>query len=594
MNKTVKNLIYMLKPIWKVSPAYVIINFIYTFENIPQRLLNLFIIKYIVEAAINGKNFKDIVIIGITFLAIEILLTVLKHCFTQLYKIPKEEKIRSKIKFELFKKIKQFDIANYDNTEFYDKYTLAFSAAENTSFEVFNNMIRFLSAIISATTYLSFIMYLSPLLIVSALIGSMISLTSSFILNRYSIKHQKERVIYERKIGYINGIYSSKQNAADIRMGIIPDMLDDFFNTTYEKKILLAKKYGNKYSILNIVFESPLNISDMFMWLYIAYGIITGFLKAGDFMALSNATWALSQQLRNIFNILPAFHKLSMQIENILVLDTYETSLKSIDNKTVNKNNEIDITMKNVCFTYSANSEQKNDILNNISFSMKSKEKVAIVGHNGAGKSTIVKLLLRLYDPTHGLLLLNEQNYNTYNIDYLRSIFSVVFQDYQHYSFTIAENILLRKIENEQDVELVNFALHKVGLFDKISNMPLGINTQLTKNFDNDGILLSGGELQKLAIARALVQNTPVVIMDEPSSALDPLSEREIANLLTELFKDKLVLIISHRLSLTKNCDQIVVIDNGIILEAGKHEDLVAINGKYAELWNAQAEHYKE
>lgn len=249
--------------------------------------------------------------------------------------------------------------------------------------------------------------------------------------------------------------------------------------------------------------------------------------------------------------------------------------------------------MNNVCFSYN-NKETKNDILNNISFSIQTREKMAIVGHNGAGKSTLVKLLLRLYDPAQGAILLNGYDYRKYNINHLRSLFAVVFQDYQHYSFTIAENILLRKVESEKDVNLVNCALQKVGLYKKVASTPLGINTQLTKNFDNNGILLSGGELQKLAIARALVQDTPIIIMDEPSSALDPLSEREIADLLTQLFINKIIIIISHRLSLTKDCDKIAVVDNGRIIEVGNHKELIALNGKYASMWNAQSKQYKE
>lgn len=594
MMKTTKNMFYMIKLIWKVSPIYVIVNILYTFENIPRRLLDIMIVKYIVDAAAAGEDFITIVITGLMFLAIEFFLVILKFTFTQIYKIPKEDEIRASIKKELFEKIKKFDIENYDDKEFYDKYTLAFSTADETAFDVFDAMIKFLGAVIATATLSSYIVVLSPLVIVSALIGSVVSLGSSFILRKYKVWHQKERIIYERKIDYINGIYSSRQNAADIRMGLVPHLLDEFYDKAYRDKINLAKKYGKKYALFNIIFDLPLNISDMFMWIYIAYEIIKGFLNVGDFMSLSNASWSLSQQLRNIFNVLPTFHELNMRIENILVLDSYKSKLESSTNMPIKETNTLQICVQNLSFSYSIKENEESKILKNINFEIKSGERIALVGHNGAGKSTIVKLLLRFYNPSHGTISLNGHTYSEYNLYDLRALFSVVFQDYQYYSFSIAENILMRKPQNEQDAELVYFALKKVKLYDKIHNMPLGIHTQLTKKFDNNGILLSGGELQKLAIARALVQNTPIVIMDEPSSALDPLSEREIFDLLIEAFKDKITFIISHRLSLTKKCDMIMVIDQGEIVEQGRHEELIAQSEMYAQLWQAQAEHYKE
>lgn len=590
--KVIKNLFHMINPIWKVSPMYVIINILYTFENIPRRLLDVLIVKYIVDAAAAGEKFVTIVLTGLLFLSIEIVLVILKHIFTQIYKIPKEDEIRANIKKTIFDKIKRFDIENYDDKEFYDKYTLAFSMAENTAFNVFNTMIKFLGAIIAAATLSSYIVILSPLVIISVLIGSAVSLASNFVLNKYKVQHQKDRVIYERKIDYVNEIYSSRQNAADIRMGLVPHLLDDFFDKAYRSKIDLAKKYGKKYALFNIVFEFPLNFSDMFMWIYIAYEIIIGVLNVGDFMSISNAAWSLSQQLRNIFNVLPAFYELNLHIEDILVLDSYESKLESSLNIPIKANNNFIICIQNLSFSYQTKENQ--EIIKNINFEIRSGERIALVGQNGAGKSTIVKLLLRFYDPSQGIISLNGHVYNEYNLHDLRALFSAVFQDYQFYAFSIAENILLRKPQDEQDVELVCSTLKKVGLYDKIQNEPLGINTLLTKNFDNNGILLSGGEFQKLAIARAVAQNTPIVIMDEPSSALDPLSEREISNLLMEVFEDKIIFIISHRLSLTKSCDKIMVIDQGKIIEQGCHEELITQNGKYAQLWQAQSENYMD
>ena len=590
----IKNLFYIVKPIWEISPMYVIINVLYTFENIPRRLLDVLIVKYIVDAAATGTNFGIIVITGVLFLIIELFLVAIKHIFTCWYKTPKEDEIRASIKQNLFDKIKKFDIENFDDKEFYDRYTLAFATADETAFNVFNNMIKLLAAIISTTTLLSYIVLLSPLVIVVVLISSMLSLTSSFVLNKYKVRCKKERILCERKINYVSGIYSARQNAADIRMGLITTLLDEFFAKAYKEKIDLEKKYGKKYAILNFVFESPLNISDIFMWLYIAHQIIIGALGTGDFMSLSNAAWSLSQQIRNIFNVFPKFYEYNLDIENILVLDSYQSKLESSLNVSIKERNPLEIRVENVSFSYPTKTKNRKEVVNNINFVIKAGEKVALVGHNGAGKSTLVKLILRFYEPDNGSIYLDGRAYSDYNLKDLRGLFSTVFQDYQYYSFSIAENILLRSPQDKYDIQVVESVLKEVGLYDKIHKTPLGVNTQLTKTFDNEGIILSGGELQKIAIARALAQNTPIIIMDEPSSALDPLSEREIADILAKSFKDKMVFIISHRLSLTKDCNKIMVVDNGDIIEQGCHEELLVHGGKYAQLSEAQSKDYKE
>ncbi len=590
----IKNLLYSIKPIWEISPMYVIINVLYTFENIPRRLLDVMIVKYIVDAAAIGTSFTTIVITGLFFLLIELFLVAMKNIFACWYKTPKENQIRAAIKHNLFNKIKKFDMENFDDKEFYDRYTLAFTTADETAFNVFNNLIKLLGSIVSTFTLLSYIVYLSPMVISVVLVSSMVSLTSSFVLNKYKVCCKKERISCERKIKYVSEIYSSRQNAADIRMGIMTNLLDEFFDKAYKEKIDIEKKYGKKYTVLNFVFEAPLNVSDIFMWLYIAYQIIIGVLGVGDFMSLSNAAWSLSQQIRNIFNVFPKLYEYSLDIENILVLDSYQSKLKSFLDVPAKIRKPLEIRIDNVSFSYPTKNHKEKKVIKNVNLNIKAGERIALVGRNGAGKSTIVKLLLRFYDPTSGAIYLDGRAYSEYNLVDLRSMFSIVFQDYQYYSFSIAENILLRSPQNMDDIQVVETVLKKVGLYEKIHKMPLGVNTQLTKFFDNEGVVLSGGELQKLAIARALVQNTSIIIMDEPSSALDPLSEREISDLLSKAFRDKMVFVISHRLSMTKDCNKIMVIDNGAIIEQGQHDELVAYNGKYAQLWEAQSKDYKE
>lgn len=267
------------------------------------------------------------------------------------------------------------------------------------------------------------------------------------------------------------------------------------------------------------------------------------------------------------------------EIENKFNNGTIEFDIKTDINK---------IEFKNVSFYYPGT---KDYIIKDLSFIIGSNEKVAIVGENGSGKSTLIKLLCRLYDPIDGEILVNDINIKDYKYDsYLKKI-SIVFQDFKLFSFTLGENIAGT---NQYDENIIEKHINDVGLRDRYNKMDLGLKTYLYKDFDKQGIEISGGEAQKIALARALNKKTNLIILDEPTSALDPIAEAEIYQNVNELTKDKLVLFISHRLSSCKFCNKIMVLHNGDLIQYGNHSELILDeSGKYYELWNAQAQYYK-
>lgn len=211
---------------------------------------------------------------------------------------------------------------------------------------------------------------------------------------------------------------------------------------------------------------------------------------------------------------------------------------------------------------------------------------------NGAGKSTFVNLLLRLYDPTEGIITINGEEYTKCNKKSLRNNYMAVLQDCKFYAMSIAENILLREVKSEEDEILVWDALKKVGMYEYIKSLEFGINTIVTKEFDDKGIMLSGGQMQKLLLARVFVSEAPVIILDEISSAMDAISEKEIFEMIEDFVIDKTVIYISHRLSTTKTADKIYLFDDGKIVEEGTHNELMIKKQKYYEMFTAQAEKY--
>ncbi len=248
---------------------------------------------------------------------------------------------------------------------------------------------------------------------------------------------------------------------------------------------------------------------------------------------------------------------------------------------------EYDVEFENVSFKYPGSETYA---LKNVSLKFRVGQKLAVVGENGSGKTTFIKLLCRLYDPTEGRILLNGVDIKKYDYDEYMSVFSVVFQDFRLFSFTLGQNVATA---SNYDPEKVTDALEKSGFSQRLSELPHGLDTYLYRDVSDSGIELSGGEAQKIALARALYKNAPFLVLDEPTAALDPLSEAEIYARFNEIAGIRTAIYISHRLSSTRFCDDILVFHNGNVIQRGSHDELVSSDGKYAELWNAQAQYYK-
>lgn len=252
--------------------------------------------------------------------------------------------------------------------------------------------------------------------------------------------------------------------------------------------------------------------------------------------------------------------------------------------------NEYELEFRDVSFRYPGGGQMA---LEHVSFRLRTGGRLAIVGANGAGKTTFIKLLCRLYDPTEGEILLNGINIKKYDYDEYIGLFSVVFQDYKIFSFPVAENV---SASQDFDEEKVRKSLKEAGLYERVTEMKNGIHTKLLKDQQEDGeegLEISGGEKQKLALARALYRDAPVVILDEPTSALDPIAEQDIYQRFNSMVQDKTAIFISHRMSSCRFCDTVIVFDGGRIVQTGSHDELLRDKeGIYRRMWEAQAQYY--
>lgn len=312
-------------------------------------------------------------------------------------------------------------------------------------------------------------------------------------------------------------------------------------------------------------------------------------LSYGSVISLYNSTWDMKQRLQSIANIAAKFQESSLYIEKIRSFLNFEQKIKDTEASKTIPEDKGQLELKNVSFSYGDNDK---DILKNISLTIKPNEKIALVGYNGAGKTTFTKLMMRLYDVKKGEILYNGVNIKDYKIEEYRSCFGTVFQDYQIFAASVSENVLMDKVEEHHYSSIQN-AMINSGFAKKFNELKQGMHTQLSREFDDTGILLSGGESQKLAIARVFAKPCFIQILDEPSSALDPISEYNLNQTMLEAAKNKTVIFISHRLSTTMMADKIYMLENGEIIEQGSHEELMRTGGKYAEMFNVQAEKYR-
>jgi ATP-binding cassette subfamily B protein len=303
---------------------------------------------------------------------------------------------------------------------------------------------------------------------------------------------------------------------------------------------------------------------------------------------LYEASSSLKSNLQRLSDLLPKLQQNSLYIEKLRTFLEYEPLIKDQPNAIDVPMKPASLEFKNVSFAYNEHSGQ---ILKNISFTIKPYEKIAFVGYNGAGKTTLTKLLMRLYDVSDGEIRLNNINIKDYKLEPYRSSFGSVFQDYQLFAATIGENVVMDCFMLDNEAAILQ-ALEDSGFNTRLSTMQDGLYTPLTREFEQDGINLSGGEAQKVAIARVFAKSCQTIILDEPSSALDPISEYNLNKTMLEAAKDKTVIFISHRLSSTKLADRIYMLENGEIIEQGSHDELMTLSGKYCEMFNLQAEKY--
>ena len=410
-----------------------------------------------------------------------------------------------------------------------------------------------------------------------------------FKKNKIELEKEKEMTPYERQKDYTRRTILLKDFAKEIKTTNIFVVVKRRFKDAIDKNIKLLHEYGIKVAILEIIsdiFGEVVPVAGGF-----GYGcyrlVVLKNLPISQFSVLISAITTCRNKLNNLAFYFARQQKHCLWVQNLRDFLEYEPKLKGGE---IEPEDFESLEFKNVSFRYDGQDEYT---LKNISFKINKGETFAVVGHNGAGKTTLSKLIMRLYDVTEGEILYNGINIKEYKLAEYRNKFASVFQDYMIFAMTVAENVLFEEV-NDENRERAKKALEMSGAYAKISSLPEELNTLLTREFDDEGAVLSVGEAQKVSLARAFTNDSPFVILDEPSSALDPIAEYNMFKNMLDACRDRTLIFISHRLSSAVLADRIFLMDGGEIIESGSHDEMMAKNGKYAEMFRMQAENYAE
>lgn len=588
--EALRNNLYVLKLGRGISHSRVVhAFFVKLFHYFEWIFFSAYFLKYIVNALDTGAEarsiFMFILICGAVFCGINLYRDYVENVVVPLT----DAKLYHGVYLRLYRKARNVELRCYENADFYNRYTMAMDDAGTKVTTIIDSFFGIFTGIV-ATVIVFYAMYevspLSVLFIASPLVGNFVF---GSVWNRLLVERYQENVPNDKVINYVNRIMYLSDYAKEIRLSNVFRLLTRQYQDATKRSMELADRYAFRTGVMELL-KNVFTFSVIFegVMLYAVYeNLVTKHLSLAELTVMTSlmvsATWILIDLFEDIMNMI----KNGMFIRNLRTFLEYREEIPEDQDGIVLTEPFETLEFDHVSFSY-----QKEETIRDLCFTIRKGESVALVGHNGAGKSTIIKLMLRLYDPTEGVIRLNGVDIRQYNLRSYRKMFATAFQDVCLFGMTVEENILLGEEATPEREARVIDALKKAGVYERIQRLPQGIHTMMTKEFDENGAVLSGGESQKVAVARAFYRNSPVKIFDEPSSALDPIAEYELFQSMMEDGKHNTMVFISHRLSSVKDADYVLMLEQGQITERGTHTELMKKEGNYAAMYRKQAMNY--
>ena len=559
-------------------------NFMLSFSEI---VFSVVIINYIINAY-KDESFKlnTFVAMMVCALIFQISVWEIESFYYEVVSEVSNMKISEGIHKQIFKALDNVKINKIEQSKYYEKYNFILNDCDNRVKEYIQFIESLCGTIVTLVSLSSVIVIAEPILWIFFVLPVVLDLYVTPKLNKQIFEYDKKRNNLERKGEYAQRVLYLKDYAKDVRLTKITKVILQQYKEYIKGVIGLIDDYG--YSIakkMSMITFSYQVFSFFSVIVIVCLEVKFGLMKMNQGIIIISLFNQVVYSIKNIADLYSECNRQSLYINQVLEFikkNDYKNDYSDIKEK-INK-----IRVENVSFRYEENSYA----VNNISFEVHSGEKIALLGENGSGKSTLVKLLLNFYNPTKGKIYINETNLNNINQKKYVGKVGALLQDFRIFSTTIEKNILHREVKNDSDLVILEDAIRKSGFEEKFKKLNRDKKLQVTKEFDKNGIVLSGGEMQKLGIARAIAKQSDILILDEPTSAMDPIAESEFYKVIEENFKDKIVIFVSHNYSVGAFVDKIIYMKNGEICEMGKHEELIKENGEYAQMFKIQAENF--
>ncbi|GAA6289423.1 ABC transporter ATP-binding protein [Clostridium sp. C45] len=573
---------------WRVDKGYLISLVLYQISNSLTPILIMIFPKFIIDEFM-GENDFHLLLQLVVFFTTGIFLTKLLSSYFENTAFYKRCIILERFQTELGERLIKTDFENLEDSSFLDMKQNAekFLYANGQGFSfVLDRAVNIIGKLFIFTTIFSVLLAMNAMILVIFVILVLFNSIAQMHLKRRYADLEMQKNPKERRLSYLNSLLSDVAYAKEIRI----NGQHEFFISKLQGVLReLWLFYRRQMQLLNYS-QVILHFVDLLQrgiaYLYMIYAVSRHLITIGDFTLYINAVATFTDAMNDVLDSINDVRQYSIYFESVERYLNLPMKIHAETAVSVSFPEEIEsIEFRNVSFTYKGKSKQA---LHKVNCRFSGKEKVAIVGENGAGKSTFIKLLCRLYEPESGEILINGINIKEFSYQEYKEKISAIFQDYQLFSFNIAENIGL---QDEIEEARILKDLQQLGMKEVIAALDQGVYTALHKDFDPHGFEPSGGQGQKLA--RALYKDALIIVLDEPTAALDPRAENEIYNTFSNLVKGKLAIYISHRLSSTRFCDTILVLKEGSLIECGTHEELLDLHGLYAELYAMQAKYYR-
>ncbi len=589
--RALKNNIYACSLLGKIAPNllvhYGISRFLGYFEWL---FYSAFFMRYVINSLETGQEFNHIMVFIIVVTVVFGSMTLYNSFLNgRVYPIGRAV-VNKGIYLKLFKKSRNVELECFENSEFYDKYTLAMEKADERLIQTVEVVFgAFFGAIASVCAFV--FMYqvdkISVLFILFPIIGNFVFKRMNSHLD---YARNKDMAPYNRKVAYVNRVMYLTDYAKEIRLTDVFSLMRKQYREAIQGLADVTKKYTKKAVFLHwntVMFTFTFIFEGLLI--YGAYRtVVSHSMTLAQLSVITSMMVSTTWILIGFTESLTALFKNGLFIEYLRSFLEYEEKIPE-DSEGLDPGTEIStIEFKDVSFSY-----KDKEVLSHLNMEFRGGKTYALVGYNGAGKTTLIKLLLRFYDPTEGVILLNGRDIREYDLKKYRALFATAFQDHRMFSMSVMDNVVMGEdIPEEEREEKVTEALKLSGAYDKVMTLKKGLDTTLTHEFDDEGAVLSGGEFQKIVVARAFVKECPFKIFDEPSSALDPIAESELFDNIYESCRDNTLVFISHRLSSVQNADWVYLLADKTVKEAGTHAMLMEKKGIYADMYHKQAVNY--